>query len=115
MAGTRTQEDCSPRERRRRRFFGNGSYSFDGNTLIMTGDDSRRATAQFRLEQESKDFGRSWTDSMCLLSPGSSGKRTGGKLSPCLLSSIWRKSFREDAQITASNRSALCDLRDLCV
>ena len=31
-------------------------------------------TAQFRLEQESKDFGRSWTDSMCLLGPGSSGE-----------------------------------------
>jgi hypothetical protein len=54
--------------------FGNGSYSFDGNTLIMTGDDRRRTTAQFRLEQESKDFGRSWTDSMCLLGPGSSGE-----------------------------------------
>jgi hypothetical protein len=54
--------------------FGNGSYSFDGNTLIMTGDDRRRTTAQFRLDQESKDFGRSWTDSMCLLGPGSSGE-----------------------------------------
>jgi hypothetical protein len=55
-------------------FFGNGSYAFDGNTLIMTGDDKRRTTAQFRLEQESKDFGRSWTDTLCLLSPGSSGE-----------------------------------------
>jgi hypothetical protein len=55
-------------------FFGNGSYSFDGNTLIMVGDDKRRTIAQFRLEQESKDFGRSWTDSLCLWSPGSSGE-----------------------------------------
>lgn len=55
-------------------FFGNGSYSFDGNTLIMTGDDKRRTTAQFRLEQQSKDFGRNWTDTMCMLSPGSSGE-----------------------------------------
>jgi hypothetical protein len=54
--------------------FGNGSYSFDGNTLIMTGDDKRRTTAQFRLEQQSKDFGRSWTDTMCLLSPGGTGE-----------------------------------------
>ena len=55
-------------------FFGNGSYSFDGNTLIMTDDDKRRTTAQFRIEQYSKDFGRSWTDTLCLLSPGSSGE-----------------------------------------
>jgi hypothetical protein len=55
-------------------FFGNGSYSFDGNTLIMTSDDRRRTTAQFRLEQESKDFGRSWIDTLCLLSPGSTGE-----------------------------------------
>jgi hypothetical protein len=55
-------------------FFGNGSYSFDGNTLIMTSDDRQRTTAQFRLEQESKDFGRTWTDTLCLLSPGASGE-----------------------------------------
>jgi len=55
-------------------FFGNGSYSFDGNTLVMTGDDKRRTTAQFRLEQESKDHGRSWVDSLCLWSPGASGE-----------------------------------------
>ena len=54
-------------------FFGNGSYSFDGNTLVMTDDDKRRTTAQFRLEQQSRDFGRSWTDTLCLLTPGSSG------------------------------------------
>jgi len=55
-------------------FFGNGSYSFDGNTLILTSDDNGRTTALFRLEQESKDFGRSWTDTLCLLSPGVSGE-----------------------------------------
>jgi hypothetical protein len=55
-------------------FFGNGSYSFDGNTLIMTGDDGRRTAAEFRLEQQSKDFGRSWTDSLCLWTPGNSGE-----------------------------------------
>jgi len=55
-------------------FFGNGSYSFDGNTLIMTDDDKRRTTAQFRVAQESKDFGARWSDTLCLLSPGSSGE-----------------------------------------
>jgi hypothetical protein len=40
----------------------------------MTDDDKRRTTAQFRIEQYSKDFGRSWTDTLCLLSPGSSGE-----------------------------------------
>jgi hypothetical protein len=55
-------------------YFGNGSYSFDGNTLVMTDDNKRRTAMQFRLEQESKDFGRSWTDTLCLLSPGLSGE-----------------------------------------
>ena len=52
----------------------NGSYSFEGNTLVMTDDDKRRTIAQFRLEQQSRDFGRTWTDTLCLLSPGSSGE-----------------------------------------
>jgi len=40
----------------------------------MTGDDKRRTAAQFRLEQESKDLGRSWADTLCLLSPGNTGE-----------------------------------------
>jgi len=55
-------------------FFGNGSYSFDGNTLVMPDDDKRRTTAQFRIAQESKDFGARWSDTLCLLSPGGTGE-----------------------------------------
>jgi hypothetical protein len=40
----------------------------------MAGDDGRCSSKFFRLEQESKDGGRSWTDVMCLLDPGASGE-----------------------------------------
>ena len=47
----------------------------DGDvTIYAPDDDKRRTTAQFRIEQDSKDFGRSWTDTLCLLSPGGSGE-----------------------------------------
>ena len=55
-------------------FFGDGSYSFDGNQLILTGDDGSRSTFFFRLEFASRDSGATWTDQLCLLSPGMSGE-----------------------------------------
>jgi hypothetical protein len=55
-------------------FFGDGSYSFNGNTMIFTRDDHQRTTHFFRLEQVSKDSGRSWADELCMLDPGSSGE-----------------------------------------
>lgn len=55
-------------------FFGDGSYSFDGNAMILTGDDHQSTTHYFRLEQVSKNSGQSWTEEMCMLDPGSSGE-----------------------------------------
>lgn len=55
-------------------FFGDGSYSFDGNQLILTGDDGRKSTFFFRLEAASRDSGATWADQLCLLSPGMSGE-----------------------------------------
>ena len=55
-------------------FFGNGSYSLDGNTMVMTRDDHQRSTFFFRIEQASDDSGRTWVDELCLLTPGSSGE-----------------------------------------
>lgn len=55
-------------------FFGDGSYSFDGNQLILTGDDGSRSTFFFRLEAASRDSGATWADQLCLLSPGMSGE-----------------------------------------
>jgi hypothetical protein len=55
-------------------YFGDGSYSFDGNTLVMAGDDRQRTAQLFRLHQESRDNGRTWSDGMCLLDPGASGE-----------------------------------------
>jgi hypothetical protein len=55
-------------------YFGDGAYSFDGNTLVMKGDDGRVSRKSFRLQQVSKDFGRSWAAELCLLDPGASGE-----------------------------------------
>jgi len=55
-------------------YFGNGSYTFDGNQIILTGDDGRRSVKNFRLEQNSNDGGRTWVDGLCLLDPGASGE-----------------------------------------
>ena len=55
--------------------FGDGSYSFAGNTLILTRDsDQHRFTHFFRLEQVSKDSGQTWKDELCLLDPAASGE-----------------------------------------
>jgi hypothetical protein len=55
-------------------FFGDGSYSFEGNELVLTGNDHQRSTEFFRLEQVSKDSGRTWRDELCLLDPRSIGE-----------------------------------------
>ena len=55
-------------------YFGDGSYAFDGNTLVLTGDDHRVTRDYFRLQQVSKDFGRTWSPELCLLDPGATGE-----------------------------------------
>ena len=55
-------------------YFGDGSYAFNGNTLVLTGDDHRRTTQLFRLELVSKDSGQSWSEELCLMDPGASGE-----------------------------------------
>ena len=55
-------------------FFGDGAYSFDGNMLVLKGDNNKRSSFFFRLEQVSKDGGRSWNDQLCLLTPAASGE-----------------------------------------
>jgi hypothetical protein len=55
-------------------FFGDGSYSIDGNTLVLTADNQRRSTMFFRLEKVSKDSGQTWGDQLCLLDPGAHGE-----------------------------------------
>lgn len=55
-------------------FFGDGSYSFEGNRLVLTRNDQQSSMQIFRLEQVSKDSGRTWRDELCLQDPGSSGE-----------------------------------------
>jgi hypothetical protein len=55
-------------------FFGDGSYSFDGNTIVLTGNDSQQSIKLFRLEQISKDSGQTWGDELCLSDSGSTGE-----------------------------------------
>lgn len=55
-------------------YFGDGAYTFDGNSIVLTGDDHRRRTFLFRLEQQSSDSGRTWTDGLCMLEPMSTGE-----------------------------------------
>jgi hypothetical protein len=55
-------------------YFGDGAYSFEGNNLVLTGDDHNRSIMSFRLEQVSKDSGQTWTDELCTLDPGATGE-----------------------------------------
>jgi hypothetical protein len=57
-----------------RAYFGDGSYAFDGNTIVLTGDDHRRSAQSFRLEQVSKNSGQSWSEELCLMDPGATGE-----------------------------------------
>ena len=55
-------------------YFGNGSYTFEGNTIVFKSDDGKRTVNYFRLQQESADGGRTWSDGFCLLDPGATGE-----------------------------------------
>ena len=50
-------------------FFGNGAYTLKGNAITLTPDDRRNhpETGFIRVEEESKDDGRSWMESLYLL------------------------------------------------
>ncbi len=48
-------------------YFGNGSYTLRGNTITLTQDDKRVDHGFFRIEQESKDDGRTWADAFYLM------------------------------------------------
>jgi hypothetical protein len=55
-------------------FSGDGSYSLDGNSLILNNDNHRHSVMSFRLESVSKDSGQSWDDQLCLADPGRNGE-----------------------------------------
>jgi hypothetical protein len=50
-------------------FFGNGAYTLKGNAIILTPDDRKNhpETGFIRVEEESKDDGRSWVEALYLL------------------------------------------------
>jgi hypothetical protein len=48
-------------------YFGNGSYTLRGNAITMTQDDKKVIPGFFRIEQESKDNGRTWADAFYLM------------------------------------------------
>jgi len=48
-------------------YFGNGSYTLRGNAITLTQDDNRVDHGFFRVEQESKDEGRTWADVLYLM------------------------------------------------
>lgn len=50
-------------------YFGNGAYTLRGNGITLTADDrkDRPESGFFRVEQESKDDGRTWVESLYLL------------------------------------------------
>jgi hypothetical protein len=48
-------------------YFGNGSYTLRGNAITMTQDDKKVIPGFFRIEQESRDEGRTWADAFYLM------------------------------------------------
>src|SRR5262245_44214836 len=48
-------------------YFGNGTYTLRGNAITLTQDDKRTDHGFFRVEQESKDQGRTWADVLYLM------------------------------------------------
>ncbi|HEY2912906.1 MAG TPA: hypothetical protein VGK21_06075, partial [Candidatus Angelobacter sp.] len=48
-------------------YFGNGNYTLRGNAITLTQDDNRTDHGFFRVEQESKDEGRTWADVLYLM------------------------------------------------
>jgi hypothetical protein len=57
-------------------FCGDGAYSIRSNVITFTADNnkSRPMTSWYRLKQESKDLGRTWSDKLCLLQEGVGGE-----------------------------------------
>lgn len=53
-------------------YFGDGAYEISDNTITLTadGDRGRRDVRRFRVEQESRDGGVTWSDRLCLLTEG---------------------------------------------
>ena len=50
-------------------YFGKGSYSFDGNRIVLTPDGRSRTVNLFRFGQNSTDVGKTWQDQICLMDP----------------------------------------------
>jgi hypothetical protein len=48
-------------------YFGNGSYTLRGNAITLAQDDKRTTNGFYRIEQESKDEGRTWADVFYLM------------------------------------------------
>jgi hypothetical protein len=48
-------------------YFGNGNYTLRGNAITLAQDDNRTDHGFFRVEQESKDDGRTWADVLYLM------------------------------------------------
>jgi hypothetical protein len=50
-------------------YFGDGTYSIKGNQIILIHDNDKSKPEQgfIRLEQESKDDGRTWKDKLYLM------------------------------------------------
>lgn len=48
-------------------YFGNGNYTLRGNAITLAQDDKRTDHGFFRVEQESKDEGRTWADVLYLM------------------------------------------------
>jgi hypothetical protein len=55
-------------------YFGDGSYSVNGNMIDLNRDQGARTTNFFRLQQISKDVGRTWRDELCMMEPGATGE-----------------------------------------
>ena len=57
-------------------YFGDGAYAISGNTITLTADNDRGNPkhGHFRVEQDSKDGGATWTDRLCLLLEGITGE-----------------------------------------
>jgi hypothetical protein len=50
-------------------YFGDGAYRMNGNSILLTHDSNKSTpeAAWFRIEQESRDEGRTWTEKLYLL------------------------------------------------
>jgi len=48
-------------------YFGNGTYTLRGNAITLAQDDGRTTNGFYRIEQESKDEGRTWADAFYLM------------------------------------------------